>query len=161
MPSAAIGYRISGNTGGRAQSIASGIVAGSILGYTLAINLRREGHPIPCHIADLNIPFQDTAHYTRKRFLAQLPDTVENLLRALIESIDYLQNFGNKNSVLKSLAHWFRPTKTEDALEGYESMRNMDAKRIYPNPRRHSQRDLRARPMPRKISRPQSRGSGR
>jgi ABC-type nitrate/sulfonate/bicarbonate transport system substrate-binding protein len=128
-----ITFRIIGNTGVRAQSIASGIVAGSILGYTFATNLRREGFPILADIADLNIPFQDTALYTRKRFLAQYPDTVENLLRALLDSIDYIQDPGNKNSVLKSLAQWLRLAKTEDALEGYEYMRKMYTKRIFPN----------------------------
>ena len=41
-----ITFRIIGNTGVRAQSIASGIIGGSVLGYTFATNLRRDGYPI-------------------------------------------------------------------------------------------------------------------
>ena len=40
---------------------------------------------------------------------------------------------GNKTAVLKSLAQWLRLPKTDDALPGYEFMRKMYTKRIYPN----------------------------
>ena len=106
-----ITFRIIGNTGVRAQSIASGIIAGSMLGYTFAANLKREGYPILADVAELNIPFQDTGLYTRKAFLAQHPEVVENLLRALLDGITFIQEPGNKNAVLKSLVQWLRLSK--------------------------------------------------
>jgi NitT/TauT family transport system substrate-binding protein len=127
-----ITFRIIGNTGVRAQSIAGGIIAGSMLGYTFATNLRRDGYPILADVADLNIPFQDSALFTRKSFLNQHPETVENVLRALIDAIAFIQDPANKNAVLKSLVQWLRLAKTEDAVEGYEFMRRMYTKRIYP-----------------------------
>lgn len=127
-----ITFRIIGNTAVRAQSIATGIIGGSILGYTFATNLKRDGYPILADMADLNIPFQDTALYTRKSFVAQHPEVVENLLRALLDGITFIQNPDNKNAVLKSLVQWLRLQKTEDGLEGYEFMRKMYTKRIYP-----------------------------
>jgi ABC-type nitrate/sulfonate/bicarbonate transport system substrate-binding protein len=125
-------FRIIGNTGVRAQSIATGIIAGSMLGYTFATNLRREGYPILADVADLNIPFQDTALYTRKSFVAQHPETVENVIRALFDALVFIQEPANKNAVLKDLVQWLRLSKTEDALEGYEFMRKMYTRRIYP-----------------------------
>jgi ABC-type nitrate/sulfonate/bicarbonate transport system substrate-binding protein len=127
-----ITFRIIGNTGVRAQSIAGGIIAGSMLGYTFATNLRRDGYPILADVADLNIPFQDSALFTRKSFLNQHPETVENVLRAMIDAIAFIQDPANKNAVLKSLVQWLRLAKTEDAVEGYEFMRRMYTKRIYP-----------------------------
>jgi len=127
-----ITFRIIGNTGVRAQSIASGIIAGSMLGYTFATNLRRDGYPILADVADLNIPFQDTALYTRKSFVAQHPETVENVIRALFDAVVFIQEPANKNAVLKDLVQWLRLSKTEDALEGYEFMRKMYTRRIYP-----------------------------
>jgi ABC-type nitrate/sulfonate/bicarbonate transport system substrate-binding protein len=127
-----ITFRIIGNTGVRAQSIASGIIGGSVLGYTFATNLRRDGYPILADLGDLNIPFQDTGLYTCKSFVAQHPEVVENLLRALLDGITFIQNPENKNAVLKSLVQWLRLSKTEDAVEGYEFMRKMYTKRIYP-----------------------------
>jgi ABC-type nitrate/sulfonate/bicarbonate transport system substrate-binding protein len=127
-----ITFRIIGNTGVRAQSIASGIIAGSMLGYTFAAHLRRDGYPILADVADLNIPFQDTALYTRKSFVAQHPETVENVIRALFDALVFIQEPANKNAVLRDLAQWLRLSKTEDALEGYEFMRKMYTRRIYP-----------------------------
>ena len=127
-----ITFRIIGNTGVRAQSIASGIIGGSVLGYTFATNLRRDGYPILADLGDLNIPFQDTGLYTRKSFVAQHPEVVENVLRALLDGITFIQNPDNKSAVLKSLVQWLRLSKTEDAVEGYEFMRKMYTKRIYP-----------------------------
>ena len=89
-------FRIIGNTGVRAQSIASGVVAGSMLGYTFATNLRRDGYPILADVADLNIPFQDSGLFTRKSFLAQHPETTENVLRALVEAVAFIQEPANK-----------------------------------------------------------------
>jgi ABC-type nitrate/sulfonate/bicarbonate transport system substrate-binding protein len=127
-----ITFRIIGNTGVRAQSIASGIIGGSVLGYTFATNLRRDGYPILADLGDLNIPFQDTGLYTRKSFVAQHPEVVENVLRALLDGITFIQSPDNKSAVLKSLVQWLRLSKTDDAVEGYEFMRKMYTKRIYP-----------------------------
>ena len=127
-----ITFRIIGNTGVRAQSIATGIIAGSMLGYTFAAHLRRDGYPILADVADLNIPFQDTALYTRKSIVAQHPETVENVIRALFDALVFIQEPANKNAVLKDLVQWLRLSKTEDALEGYEFMRKMYTRRIYP-----------------------------
>ena len=127
-----ITFRIIGNTGVRAQSIASGIIGGSVLGYTFATNLRRDGYPILADLGDLNIPFQDTGLYTRKSFVAQHPEVVENVLRALLDGITFIQSPDNKSAVLRSLVQWLRLSKTEDAVEGYEFMRKMYTKRIYP-----------------------------
>jgi NitT/TauT family transport system substrate-binding protein len=125
-------FRIIGNTGVRAQSIASGVISGSMLGYTFATNLRRDGYPILADVADLNIPFQDSGLFTRKSFLAQHPETTENVLRALIEAVAFIQEPANKNAVLKSMVQWLRLSKMDDAVEGYEFMRKMYTKRIYP-----------------------------
>lgn len=127
-----ITFRVIGNTGVRAQSIASGIIAGSILGYTFASSLKRDGYPILADMADLNIPFQDSGVFTRKSFIAQHPEVVENVLKALIDSVVFIQEPANKNAVLKSLVQWLRLAKTEDAVEGYEFMRKLYTRRIYP-----------------------------
>src|SRR5919206_5158247 len=103
-----ITFRIIGDTGVRAQSIAGGVIDGSILGYTHAAILRRQGFPLLADLADLNIPFQDSGLFTRKSFLSQHPETVENVLRALVDAIAFIQQPDNKTVVLKSLAQWLR-----------------------------------------------------
>ena len=129
----AITFRIIGDTGVRAQSIATGVIDGSLLGYTHASILRRQGYPILADVSELNIPFQDSGLFTRKSFLAQHPEIVESVLRALVEAIAFIQEPDNKTAVLKSLAQWLRLPKPDDALPGYDFMRKMYTRRIYPN----------------------------
>ena len=128
-----ITFRIIGDTGVRVQSIANGVIDGSLLGYTHAAILRRQGFPILADVAELNIPFQDSGLFTRKSFLAQHPEIVESVLRALVEAIAFIQEPDNKTAVLKSLAQWLRLPKPDDGLPGYDFMRKMYARRIYPN----------------------------
>ncbi len=129
----AVTFRIIGDTGVRVQSIASGVIDGSMVGYTHAAILQRQGYPILADVAELNIPFQDSGLFTRKSFLVQHPETVENVLRALVDAIAFIQEPENKTAVLKSLAQWLRLPKPEDALPGYDFMRKMYTRRIYPN----------------------------
>ena len=128
-----ITFRIIGDTAVRVQSIANGVTDGSVLGYSHAALLKSKGFPILADLADLNIPFQDSGLYTRRSFLAQHPDTVENVLHALTDAIAFIQDPENKPALLKSLAGWLRLPKPEDALEGYDFMRKMYVRRAYPN----------------------------
>jgi NitT/TauT family transport system substrate-binding protein len=129
-----ITFRVIGDTGARVQAIATGVIDGSMMGYTHAALLKRQGYPVLADVADLNIPFQDSGLFTRKSFLAQHPETVENMLRALLDAIAFIQEPDNKAAVLKNLAQWLRLPKPDDALEGYDFMRKMYARRIYPSP---------------------------
>ena len=129
-----ITFRVIGDTGARVQAVASGLIDGSMMGYTHAAILKRQGFPILADVAELNIPFQDSGLFTRKSYLAQHPETVENVLRALLEAIAFIQEPENKTAVLKSLAQWLRLPKPEDGLAGYDFMRKMYARRIYPSP---------------------------
>jgi NitT/TauT family transport system substrate-binding protein len=128
-----ITFRVIGDTGARVQAIATGLVDGSLLGYTHAAILRRQGYPILADVADLNIPFQDTGLFTRKSLIAQHPETVEKVLRALLDAIAFIQQPENKAAVLKSLAQWLRLPKPEDASEGYDFMRKMYTRRCHPS----------------------------
>ncbi len=127
-------FRVIGDTGARVQAIASGLIDGSLLGYTHGAILKRQGYPILADVADLNIPFQDSGLFTRKSFIAEHPQTVENVLRALLDAISFIQEPENKTAVLKDLAQWLRLPNPEDVLDGYDFMRRMYTKRIYPSP---------------------------
>ena len=126
-------FRVIGDTGARVQAIATGLIDGSLLGYTHGTILKRQGYPILADVADLNIPFQDSGLFTRKSFIAQHPETVENVLRALLDAIAFIQEPDNKTAVLKGLAKWLRLSNPEEALDGYDFMRRMYTRQIYPS----------------------------
>jgi hypothetical protein len=57
---------------------------------------------------------------------------VENVLRGILDSLVFVSQPENKPAVLKSLAKGLRLQKTEQAIEGYESLPLLYEKRIYP-----------------------------
>ena len=128
-----ITIRIVGNDSVRAQAIMSETIDGAHLGYTFASMLQGQGYPVLADLAKLPIPYQGTGVITRRSFIASSPAIVEDILRALVESIAFIQEPGNKAAVLKSLARGLRLPRVEDAAQGYESLVTFYERRIYPN----------------------------
>jgi len=128
-----ITIRIVGDDSVRAQAIMSETIDGAQLGYTFASMLKSRGYPILADLARLPISYQGTGVITRRSFIASSPDIVENILRALVESIAFIQEPGNKAAVMKSLARGLRLPRVEDAAQGYDGLVTFYERRIYPN----------------------------
>src|SRR5262249_54748813 len=94
----------------------------------------RHGLRIPPRGEDMTFPFEDGGLSTRKCSPAQHRKTAKTVLRALLEAIAFIQAPENKTAVLKSVAQWLRLPRPDDALEGYDFMRTMYTRRIYPSP---------------------------
>ena len=69
----------------------------------------------------------------RRSFVQTSPDVVEKVLRAVVEAIVFIQNPANKPAVMNSLAKGLRLDKVEETAEGYEVMRTLYERKIYPN----------------------------
>jgi len=128
-----ITIRVVGDDSVRAQAIASEVIDGAQLGYTFSAVLKNKGYRPLADLAQLPIPYQGTGVLVRRSFIAASPDTVEGVLKGLVEAIGFIQDPGNKPLVMKSLARGLRLPKVEDAAEGYQSMTNLYERRIYPN----------------------------
>jgi NitT/TauT family transport system substrate-binding protein len=128
-----ISFRVIGDESVIAQAMANGIVDGAYLSYTFASVLRRQGYRMLADLGKLNIPYQSTGFMARRSFVQTSPDVVEKVLRAMVEAIVFIQNPANKLAVMKTLAKGLRLDKVEETAEGYEVMRTLYERRIYPN----------------------------
>lgn len=128
-----ITIRIVGDDSVRAQAIMAETIDGAQMGYTFASKLTRQGYPMLADLAKLPIPYQGTGVITRRSFIASSPDTVESVLRGLVEAIAFIQEPSNKAAVMKSLARGLRLPRVEDAAQGYDSLVTFYERRIYPN----------------------------
>ncbi len=128
-----INLRAIGNNSVLAQSITKGMIDGATLSYTFATDLKRQGYRVLADLATLGIPYQGSGLWTRRAFVSQSPDIVEKVLMALLDAHAFIQDPANKASVLKSLAHWLRLPKAEDALEGYDLIKRLYERKIYPD----------------------------
>src|SRR5947199_4785846 len=129
-----IQFRIIGDQSVMAQALATGgIIDGAYLGYTFGAQLERQGFRVLADLLKLGIPFQGLGIMARRSFVDRSPDTVERYLKAMIETIKFINNPENKTVVIRSLMRTLRLSKVEDAETGYEMMKVLYDRRIYAN----------------------------
>ena len=127
-----IQFRILGDQAVIAQGLISGIVDAAYLGYTFSSVAQRQGYRVLADLAKLDISYQGIGIVARKSFIDQSPDTAERALKAIAKSVAYFQDPANKQSVVGLLTKWLRLTRAEDAVAGYEAMRPLYSRRIFP-----------------------------
>lgn len=128
-----INMRIVGDESVLAQALAANLIEGTYLGYTFGALMKRQGFNVLADLANLNISYQSTGVFVRRSFLKSSPDTVEKVLRAMTQATAYIEKPENKTSVMTSLYKGLRLPQFQDAEEGYELMRTLYERRIYPN----------------------------
>ena len=130
-----ITIRVLGNDAVRAQAITTGTIdATQLSAYSYAVALKRQGSNILADMRDWGVPYQGTTVLARRSFINQSPEIVEKALTALVESIAFIQDPANKPAVLKTLAKALRLAKVEEAAEGYDIVRTVYERRIFPTP---------------------------
>jgi NitT/TauT family transport system substrate-binding protein len=127
-----IQFRILGDQSVITQSLISGTVDASYLGYSFSKLVQRHGFRVLADLAKVDIPFQGIGIAARKSFLEQSPDVAERTLRAVARSIAYYQNPANRQNVVAILTKWLRLERSEDAVAGYEAVRSLYSRRIVP-----------------------------
>jgi ABC-type nitrate/sulfonate/bicarbonate transport system substrate-binding protein len=127
-----IQFRILGDQAVIAQGLIGGIVDAAYLGYTFSSVAQRQGYRVLADLAKLDISYQGIGIVARKSFIDQSPDIAERALKAIAKSVAYFQDPANKQSVIGLLTKWLRLTRAEDAVAGYEAMRPLYSRRIFP-----------------------------
>jgi len=128
-----ITIRVIGSDAVRAQAIANGTIdATQLSAYSLVTPLKRQGGRVLADLPDLGVPYQGVTVFTRRSYLNQNPETVEKLLTAIVEAIAFIQEPANKTAVLRSLSRGLRLAKPEDSAEGYDNVKPLFERKIYP-----------------------------
>lgn len=128
-----IQFRIIGDQSVLAQAITQNIIDGGYLGYSYGALLGRQGYRMLADLMKLGIPYQGLGMIAKRSLVDRTPEIPERTLRAMVEAIAYVNNPPNKAAVVKTLTRELRLSKAEDAQAGYEVMRTLFDKKIYPN----------------------------
>ena len=128
-----IQFRIIGDQSVLAQAITQNIIDGGYLGYSYGALLERQGYRMLADLMKLGIPYQGLGIIAKRSLIDRTPEIPERTLRAMVEAIAYTNNPANKAAVVKTLTRELRLSKVEDAQAGYEVMRTLFDKKIYPN----------------------------
>ena len=128
-----IQFRIIGDQSVLVQAITQNIIDGGYLGYAYGAQLERQGYRMLGDLMKMGIPYQGLGMIAKRSLIDRTPEVPERTLRAMVETISYINNPANKAAVVKTLAKELRLAKVEDAQAGYEVMRTLYDKKIYPN----------------------------
>jgi ABC-type nitrate/sulfonate/bicarbonate transport system substrate-binding protein len=128
-----IQLRILGDQSVQAQAIAQHAIDGGYLSYSYGAQLERQGYRVMADLMKMGIPYQGLGVMAKRSLIDKTPALPERALRAIVETINFVNNPASKSVVVKSLMKELRLTKVEDAQAGYEMMRVLFEKRIYPN----------------------------
>jgi NitT/TauT family transport system substrate-binding protein len=128
-----IQFRSLGDNSVVSQALLAGTVDAAYLGYTFSKMVQSKGFRMLADLEKLPIPYQGSGIISRRSIMLSSPTTVENVLRGLLDSVDFIRNPENKPQVMKSLAKGLRLKRVEDAEEGYQSIVGIYEKKIYPS----------------------------
>jgi ABC-type nitrate/sulfonate/bicarbonate transport system substrate-binding protein len=128
-----INLRIVGDESVMVQSLILGSVDATYAGYAYATMLRKQGFRVLADLTKLGVPFQSTAILARRSYLNAAPATAEKAIRALVEAIAFIQRPANKAAVVATLTKNLQIVRPEEAEEGYEVIKNIYERRVFPN----------------------------
>jgi NitT/TauT family transport system substrate-binding protein len=128
-----IQFRIIGDQSVMAQALTQNVIDGAYLGYTFGAQMERQGYRVLADLAKIGVPYQGLGVMARRSLVERNPDLAERSLRAMVETIAYINNPNNKAAVMRSLAKDLRLSKVDDAQAGYDMMKTLYDRRIYPN----------------------------
>jgi NitT/TauT family transport system substrate-binding protein len=118
-----------------AQSLESGGIEATYLNYTHSQALKEKGFPVLLDLGKAPIPYQGLAAATRRGYLRQNPQIIDSLMRGFVETVTFIHNPGNKETVVKSLVKNLRLKSAQDAEIGYAALQwlyNLDIKPTIP-----------------------------
>jgi len=127
-----ISFRVLGDESVRSQALLNDTVAATHLGYTFSAPLISRGFTNLGDLAKLPIPFQSTGVMTTRRYMNSHPEIIENVLRGVVDALQFVEKPENKPTVLKSLMKGLRLKSVEQAMEGYDTLANIYERKIYP-----------------------------
>ena len=127
-----IQFRIVGDQSVIAQSVLTGTVDAAYLGYTFSKMVQRQGYRVLADLAKADIPYQGIGVLARRSFLDQSPEIAEKSLKAFVKAIVYFQEPTNKKAVIGILVKWLRLQRMEDAEAGYEMIKGLYERRVFP-----------------------------
>jgi NitT/TauT family transport system substrate-binding protein len=104
-----------------AQALVVGTIDATVLDGVMSRPLREKGFPILAELSKLNLPISSVGVVARGSFIQKSPQSVENLLKALLEAEAFIFAPANKATVLATLKRYLR-IGDQEAEEGYKDV---------------------------------------
>jgi len=104
-----------------AQALVTGTIDATVLDGVMSRTLRENGFPILAELSKFNIPISSVGIVAKASYIQSNAQTVENLLKALLESEAFIFGPSNKGRALAVLKRYLR-INDQEAEEGYKDV---------------------------------------
>jgi ABC-type nitrate/sulfonate/bicarbonate transport system substrate-binding protein len=104
-----------------AQALVAGTIDVTVLDGVMSRTLRDNGYPILAELSKANLPITSVGIVAKGSFIQKNPQTIENLLKALLESEAFIFGPSNKGTALAILKKYLR-ISDQEAEEGYKDV---------------------------------------
>lgn len=115
------------------QALASGGIDATYLSYTYSASLKEKGYNVLVDMGQAPIVYQGLALATQRSYLRQNPQTVDAIMRGVVESVAFIQRPSQKEAVIKSLVKNLRLKSAQDAESGYHALQWLYSLDVNPN----------------------------
>ena len=115
------------------QSLTSGRVDAILIEPSFSRDLKRKGFRVLAELSSAKLPFASSGLVVSRSYLQQQPETVENVLKVMIEATAFLYKPANRDIVLKFLAERLKITDPITAKETFQDLEKLIAKKPYPD----------------------------
>lgn len=116
----------------RSQALESGKVDAAVIDMAFSKKLEQRAFVVLGDSQKVNIPFTGVDIVTTRRFISEQPMLIENMLKALVESLAYLIAPKNQAAVVELIMKKLRLKDSVTAEEGYHDAVRTMARKPYP-----------------------------
>ena len=120
-------------TGGEATRLAAlvnGSIDATVLNPPIHKRAMEAGMRVMANMAEMGIPFQNSALVTTQRFIAKNPDAMRRMTRAFVEGIHLIRV--NPEATKRAIAKYMRMKDQKELDEAYEILDSLTQKKPYP-----------------------------
>ena len=114
------------------QALEGGQIDMTVLDGVFSRRLKQKGFTILAELQHANIPFSSQGLVARRSYLQEQRDTVESILKGLLESIAFCLSPRNKSAVIATIMKRLKLTDPAAAEEGYQDVINGVERKPFP-----------------------------
>src|SRR5262249_11211851 len=111
-----------GSTPERMQALFSGAIDAAFFNPEVEQPVVQQGFPMIFDLGKANVPFQSSGLVTSRKYIRANPLVIENLGKAVVEGVAFVQNPANKKTVMDSIARNLRLDRGDKLERAYQTI---------------------------------------
>ena len=111
-----------GSTPERMSALFAGSIDAAFFNPEVEQVVVQQGYPVLLDLGKENVPFQSSGLVTSRKYMRTNPQVVENLAKAVVEGVAYVQNPANKKIVTDSIARNLRLDRADRLERAYQTI---------------------------------------